>query len=185
MKKLMTLICACLSFATAFSYANSDTIRDPTTNKNFPKFVTVEDNDSSYVLEATGILTRTKFFIKIYTVVHYLQNPVSGSQKSLFNQIFDDRNAKQLSFTWIYSVDAQRVQTTFLAAFQKNLSAEKQKALQHEIDQFLSYYSNGVNVNDTHNLRWLPGGLLEIEMNGELKGTFVNLEFAKAVWRFG
>lgn len=156
----------------------ADTFEDPATKVSFPTKVTVKNS----TLDATGVATRSKFFIKIYSIAHYMQNPVKGSKKDVFDEIFKDGKAKQLTTKWVHEASLQQVQEGFLESFKKALPKQDAAFIQSEIGQYVSLYDNGVKPGDVHNVRWLPGGVVELEINGTVKGTVTSIDFAKGLW---
>lgn len=159
-----------------------DTILDKTTGKAFPASVSFTNEGTNYNLEATGVSTRTKFFVKVYSVAHYLQNLGDVNSKNIFNQIFNDDKAKQLTLIWVRDVDSRTIKDGYMDTFKKVFSHEQQKELSGQIDQFLGFFNENAKINDKQVIRWIPGGIIEVEINGVKKGQVKSVDFAKAVW---
>lgn len=151
-------------------------ILDSATGVSFPSEVTFDFNGKTYHLEATGVATRKKLFIKVYSIAHYLQD---GGDIAA---ILQDNKAKQFTIKWVYDVSVEKIQNAYQEAFQNIFSAEEQAGLQPEINQFLSYFNHAAKKGDEYILRWIPGGTTEVIINGEKKGSIVNPTFAKGVW---
>jgi hypothetical protein len=181
MKTLKALILAVGMFAIS-SLPAEDTLVDKNTGKSFPAQVSFDFNGKNYELDATGIATRTKFFVKVYSVAHYLQKSNDVNKNTLFNIIFSDDRAKQLSMVWVRDVDSRTIRDGYLDTFKKVFSPQQQQQLQPQIDQFLDFFSQSAKVGDEHVIRWIPGGFITVEINGESKGQVQNVDFAKAVW---
>jgi len=157
-------------------------ITDKATGKSFPSEVSFNSGGKDWNLTATGVSTRTKFFVKVYSVAHYIQNNADINKNNIFTQVFNDTIAKQLTLIWARDVDAKTIQDGYMDTFKKVLTPAEQQTLQPQIDQFLGFFNDNMNANDTQVIRWAPGGHIEVEVNGVKKGEVVNPEFAKAVW---
>lgn len=183
MRALIFASCALfLSLASVTLFAQGEEIRDSSTGSFFPREVTVNYEGKSYPLEATGVATRKKFFVKVYSVAHYLQKdafPVSGDK---FAQILTDGKAKQLTIKWVHKADAKKVQEGYLESFKNSLTAEEFSGLQDKIDQYVHFFSSDVQKGDEHILRWFPGGIIEVVINGAKAGSITDPGFAKSLW---
>lgn len=182
MKQLFKPIFFMISlFVIGTSFAD-ETIVDKATGKTFPLHVSYNLGGKEWNLSATGVSTRTKFFVKVYSVAHYLQDGVNVNKSSVFNQIFNDSFAKQLTLIWGRDVDAKTIRNGYLETLKQVFSQGQLQTFQPQIDEFLGFYSENAKVNDKHVLRWAPGGILQVEINGVLKGEITNADFAPAVW---
>lgn len=185
MKRLFSLLYMLVTF-TLFgnqSHDSEQSIKDPVTNITFPKSVTFEENGKSYTLTATGVATRQKLFAKVYSVAHYLQNPSSGSQNALFEEILNDNlKAKQLTLHWVRAVNVKSIKEAYEEAIHKAISEKERSLLSSEIATFLSFFTQGTSVGDIYIFRWIPKGILTVEMNGKKVGEIDNPQFAKAIW---
>jgi hypothetical protein len=54
--------------------------------------------------------------------------------------------------------------------------------LQRDINQSLEFFNQGVQKGEEHVLRWIPGGTLEVYINGKKVGTIQNEAFVKSLW---
>lgn len=156
-------------------------IQDTSTGQSFPDEVSFDYNGKAYNLEATGVSTRKKFFVKVYSVAHYLQKAEEGSRSDVMDQIFDDNRAKQLTLKWVRSGGSKKVQDGYHESFEKVLGGREYGALRNEINQYVSWFGD-VNSGEEHVIRWIPGGIIDVYINGQHKGTITNEKFAKAVW---
>ena len=82
---------------------------------------------------------------------------------------------------WVRNVDAKKVQDGYQESF-RTAAGDQYEALKGEIDKYVGFFSQGVRDRDEHVIRWLPGGTIEVYINGDLKGSIQNPDFAKAVW---
>jgi Chalcone isomerase-like len=172
----------CLS-ATLFFTGNLSAITDSSTGFSFPDKVTVKDGDESYKLEATGVATRKKFIIKVYSIAHYMEDPKSKkSAKSAINEVLKSNKAKQFTMTWARAVDNKKIRGAYEDAFKQVFSKSEEQNMKPEIKKFLGFFRSDSKKNDKYILQWLPDGKLIVKINGKKAGEIDNNDFAKAVW---
>lgn len=172
-----TLCCGFLS-----AVGTEDQLVDPSTKLVFPKEVTFSSGGHDYHLSATGVATRKKFIVKVYSVAHYLQDPAAIHGSDKFQAILDSDQAKQLTLQFDRALTPQQIQEAYRESLEKEMSQSEQKQLQPQIDAFIKLFSNGMKKGDEQVMRWLPDGQLEILVNGNLLSTIGNAQFAKFVW---
>jgi hypothetical protein len=165
--------CAC-----AFNLNAQSEIVDKSTGEVFPKTITFESDGKQYQLEATGVATRKKLIIKVYSIAHYLQKGVAAD----IQNIMSDANAKQFTLKWVHEASADKVQNAFQESFHKVFTPEKYDGLKNEINRFLQFFNQDAKINDEYILRWIPGGHIEVLINGKKMGSVTNQEFAAGVW---
>lgn len=190
MKSFFSLLCMITTLALVGNPTHesppNDThqsIEDTSTGVSFPKEVSFEENGKQVTLEATGVATRQKLFTKIYSVVHYLQDPSSKSQTALFEEILhNDSKAKQLTLHWVRAVNTKSIKEAYEEAIHKTMSEEERNNMSAEIATFLGFFKQDANVGDIYTFRWTPKGLLSFEINGNKIGKIDNIVFAKAIW---
>ncbi|MEC7838689.1 MAG: chalcone isomerase family protein [Chlamydiota bacterium] len=182
MKKFLSLFCS--FFALSFtSPLIAEEINDPATGISFPLEVSFEENGQSYTLEATGVATRKKLFAKVYSIAHYMQNPIQGSPDTVIAEVLDnDSIAKQLTMHWVRKVSPQKIQSAYESALETTLTPNERAAMQDEIDTFIGFFQSNSEVGDVYIFRWLPEGKLIIEINEKRAGEINNPAFARAVW---
>lgn len=161
---------------------NAGTFTDSSTGISFPDEVTFEDNGTSYTLDATGVATRKKFIVKVYSIAHYMQDPQKTSSQNAFDEILNSDKAKQFTMIWARSVDSKKIRDAYEDAFDQVLSKNEQRQMKSEINKFLNFFKGDSNKNDKYIFRWLPGGKLLVNINGRNVGEIDNQKFAKAVW---
>lgn len=157
-------------------------IRDSSTGVVFPREVSFENEGKQYHLQATGVATRKKFFVKVYSIASYLQNGGESQSTDKFQKIMLDDNAKQLTMKWVHEGSADKVQDGYRESFKNAVSGSQYDQLQNEIGKFVGFFNKDVQKGDEHILRWLPGGYVEVIINGKQAGNITNPEFAKALW---
>jgi len=157
-------------------------VRDNATGATFPSEVTFEYDGKEFYLMATGVATRKKFFIKVYSIVHYLEKGVEGAGNDIFQEIMRDDIAKQLTLKWVRDVPAQRVQEGYHESFQAALSGNELDQLHNDINRYIQLFNQNVQKGDIHVLRWLPGGIIEVFINGNRVGNISGQDFARGLW---
>lgn len=159
-----------------------DTFQDSSSKTTFPKTVSFDIDGTKHTLEATGASTRTKFFVKVYSVANYVENPVKTNLDALANQILDGNSARQFTIHWLRDGEAEKVKTGFVEGLQKTTTPAEFASFQDAIKQYLVTYEESIKANDIIVLRWLPDGSLHAYRNDKLKAEIKNNQFARAVW---
>lgn len=161
-----------LSFGFFITSLYGADITDSSTNISFPAEVTVTDNGKQITLDATGVATRKKFFVKVYSVAHYLEKGANA------NQILDDSKAKQLTLKFVHEASADKLRNSYQESYHANGG---DPSLNNELNKFLSFFSDTAK-GDEHTIIWLPGGHVEVFINGTKTGELTNPAFAKGLW---
>ncbi|HEV8051692.1 MAG TPA: chalcone isomerase family protein [Parachlamydiaceae bacterium] len=175
-KLLSSLILFC-----AFNLHADSQITDKETGTSFPTEISFNNQGKDYQLEATGVATRKKLFFKVYSVAHYLQKGVASGADKL-QAIMSDANAKQLTIKWVRDIEAAKIQEGYVESFKNAVSDQGNSQLQSDIKTYISWYGQDVVKGDEHIIRWIPGGIIEVQMKGKTVGTITNPEFAKGLW---
>ena len=178
MLRFLNLCLMCVFFFPL--YAESQ-IKSSSTGVLFPKNSSFSQDGKNYDLAITGVATRKKFFVKIYSVASYLQKEAIGSG-AILEQIMEDKWAKQLTLKWVHEADLKRVKDGYLESFRNSLGSTQFAGLQQPIDEYLSFFQQDVQKGDEHILKWLPGGNIELLINDHFVGSIKNEAFAKALW---
>lgn len=181
---MRSMLIASLSvlFCSLFVGLNAqDTISDPATGESFPREVKIDYNGKQYDLAVTGVATRKKLFIKVYSIASYLQKGASKSKGDLQQAIMSDDNAKQVTMKWLRAVGPDKIQETYRESIH-NAIPNAQGQVRNDIDKFLSFFNSGVNKGDTTVIKWLPGGYVEVDLNGNKVGSVVNKDLAAGLW---
>lgn len=174
MKFLTALLIACSACVFA------DEVKDSATGITFPSEVTIEHAGKTYPLQATGVATRKKLIVSVYSVASYLQKgPISGDK---FAAVLADDKAKQLTMKWARDVEASKIQDGYKESFSKALSPSDQQKMQNEINQFIQFFGQDAKKGDEYVLRAFPDGFLEVVINGKSVGNITNKEFVKSLW---
>lgn len=155
-------------------------IKDESTGLTFPEKVTIEKDGKTYQLSNTGVATRRKLIVKVYSIASYLQDGAyKGGDK--LEALQGDASAKQLIIKFNHDVSADKLRNSFLDAFKNNLSPADYASLQPTIDKTLGVFTD-VKPGDEMVISALPGGYVEVKLNGKQLTSDTNAAFAKALW---
>lgn len=171
-------LCGCVFSMATFA---AETIEDPSTGLVFPKEVSFDSNGKQYQLQATGIATRKKLVIKVYSIASYLQKGIATGGDKL-QSILSDANAKQLDIKWARDVSSNQIKEAFESSFHKVFQGEQYTQLQKVINQFIQLFNQEAKKGDEMILRWIPGGNIEVWINGNKIGSLTNAAFARGLW---
>ncbi|MCE5316169.1 MAG: chalcone isomerase family protein [Parachlamydia sp.] len=158
----------------------AEDVRDNATGETFPKQVSFSHDGKDYQLECTGVATRRKLIIKVYSVASYLQTGASGADKfQLFTQ---DDLAKQLTLKYVHDVPAAKVTDAYQESFKNAFAGSDYAQQKNDIDKYIQLFNRDVKKGDQQIIRWLPGGYIEVIINGQNAGNLTNKALAKALW---
>jgi hypothetical protein len=174
-------IFSCLALLCTFSLNAFTQVTDNATGEAFPTEVSFDYQGKNYQLDVTGVSTRKKLFIKVYSVAHYLQKGAAAGKDKL-QEIMNDANAKQLSIKWVRSVPAATVHEGYEESLKVAFPDQSNSQLQSAINSYIGYFNQDVEKGDEHIIRWIPGGVIEVQIKGKTVGTITNPEFAKGLW---
>lgn len=175
---IFTILFPFLGFSETIS-----TVEDPCTKLRFPKTVSFSERKQNEKLPITGVCGRKSgFFSYMYALGHYMEGPFPDKPEEIYQLILADNKPKQLTFEWTSDVDLEDIQEDYKKSFHKILSDEEYAPLASSIDEFINLYHTDIKKGETHFLRWLPGGKIELLVKGEEKTLFPNPDFAKALW---
>lgn len=178
---MKSILLSCFALVCSFSVLAADEIKDPSTGATFPTEVTFDYQGKNYQLETTGVSTRKKLVFKVYSVAHYLQKGVAEGKDKL-GEILNDANAKQLTIKWVRDVPADKVQSGYEESLKGAIPEAAYAKLQTPAKTFIDLFNHDVTNGEEHVIRWIPGGTIEVLINGKPAGTITNPEFAKGLW---
>ena len=158
------------------------TVQEPSTEKVFPAEVTFKAGETSYTLKATGTSVRKKVIIKVYGMVHYLQDPPRCSEAEAFRTILKDGKAKQITMAFVRDVTVDQIRGAYRDGFEANATDAEKKEIAPYIETFLSNFDAEVKENQQFVLRWFPGGKIVPIINNVEKSPIVNATFARVLW---
>lgn len=176
MKKWLTGL-FCLTSLSLFAAGD---IKDSGTGAIFPATVSFEQDGKQFQLDATGTSTRKKLIVKVYGMASYLEKGAAGADA--FAKVMDPKVAKQLTMKWMRDIEAKQLTDGYRDSFK--IAAEGSSAdIQKEIDQFLSFYSQPIKNGDEQVIRYVPGGYVELLINGKSLGHLTSEPFAQVLWK--
>jgi Chalcone isomerase-like len=178
----LTLAMFLFSMHASAEVATDQEIRDSATGEAFPKEVSFTHDGKDYQLQCTGVATRKKFFIKVYSIASYLQKGAESKSGDKFQLFGQDDNAKQLTLKWVHEASPKQVQEAYQESFKNAFSDADYTRLKGDIDRFTQFFNGGAKKGDQQILRWLPGGYVEVILNGQRAGSLTNKDFAKGLW---
>lgn len=176
---LMGVLSSCLFASQAQS---EETIVDKSTGLNFPKEVSFEVDGKQFQLDATGVATRKKLIIKVYSIASYLQKGMKDAGGDKFERILSPDSTKQLTMKYVRDVSVNQIQDAFQDSFKRVFPHQEYVQMQGEIASFLHSFNQGIRKGDEYVLRWLPGGNIEVLINGKKTGGVQNEAFARGLW---
>lgn len=171
-----------LAISLCFSCIGSAEIKDPATDATFPSEVTIDSKGKSYKLQATGVATRKKLIVKVYSIAHYIEDAASFSKNNFFKEVLKDGKAKQFTMKWVRDVPADKVVEAYHDSFNKVTAGKENAQLAEHINKFIAFFNQEAKKGDEYILRWLPEGLVEVNINGKNVGSVSNKDFAVALW---
>lgn len=114
---LLMFLFSVYSTADAQVSTAQEEIRDSATGEAFPREVSFSQNGKDYQLQCTGVATRKKFFVKIYSVASYLQKGVDSKSGDKFQLFEQDEYAKQLTLKWVHEAGSARILEGYQESF--------------------------------------------------------------------
>lgn len=160
----------------------ADTLTDSATGETFPSTVSFDHAGKKYQLNATGVATRKKLFVKVYSLAHYLQDGAAVNKANAFSTILSDDYAKQATMKWVRDIPAGKIQEGYEESFKAAFPEPKHTQLKNEIDTYISFFNHDMKKGDEYDVRWLPGGYVEVIINGTSAGSVQDKDFAKGLW---
>jgi hypothetical protein len=179
--KIYYALCASLLLFSVGLFAEGE-ITDSQTGEKFPATVSFEEGGKKIELQATGVSTRKKLMFKVYSVASYLEGGLSKEAANRTQAVLDSDKAKQLTLKWVRGVEAAKVADGYRESFK--IAADGQEAaLSKEINQYIGFFNHDVSKGEEQVIRQLPGGVVQVYINGKLAGTITNEAFAKVLWK--
>lgn len=170
----------CLAALSVMSLFAIGELKDAATGEQFPAEITVSHQGKNYDLEATGVATRKKLIVKVYSIASYLQKGAQGSDP--LAKIMSSENAKQLTIKWVRDVPVSKVVETYRESFKTVLEGSQGMDINKDIETYLSFFTQDAAKGGELVLRWFPKGYVEVLIDGKTAGTITSEPFAKALW---
>lgn len=148
----------------------------------YPASVVVEYNNEQLDLSLSGSTIRKKFFLKIYSIAHYLEHRVDVPRDDIYQNILQHKGAKQISMKFMRALYAEQVKKSLISGIKLNTNNEQYLHIQPYVDQFMQAISEDVKRDDEFTIRWFADGTLVSIYQGQEISTIKSEEFAKTLW---
>lgn len=155
--------------------------------ENFSSHVVIEYDNKHFDLDLTGLTIRRKFFLKIYSMAHYME-PRPGmitsgvSDNEIYKMILQENVAKQVSMVFLRSLTASQIKDSLLSGIKSNSSEDEFQQMLPDVEKFQQAISSDVEKDDEFILRWLPDGTLVSLFQGQEISAIRNDQFARVLW---
>lgn len=154
---------------------------EPVTGIPFPSEVRFSQDGEDHTLRLTGTAARTKWFFKVYAIAHYLETP-RGAGALEVKDLSADGPAKQMTIQYARNVPAQKITRVLREDFELNTTPSEYREIETYVEQMLAYFVRPVKKGDVFVMRWLSGGRVYLELNGQKLGDARSERFARALW---
>jgi len=131
--------------------------------KKFPRSIIIEHNNEQLDLFLTGVTIRRKFFLKIYYMAHYIEQPpeVAGadtSDENIYKSILENSGTKQISMVFMRKLSADQIQKSLRTGIILNSNEAEYLQIQPQVEEFMQAINADVKKNDEFIIRWYPDG---------------------------
>ena len=154
---------------------------EPVTGIAFPSEVRFSQDGEDYTLRMTGTAARTKWFFRVYAIAHYLQTSKEARPFNPTNPLTDGP-AKQMTIQYARNVPAQKITRILREDFELNTTPSEYREIATDVERMLAYFVHPVKKGDVFVMRWLSGGRVYLELNGQKLGEAKNGLFARTLW---
>jgi hypothetical protein len=97
-------------------------------------------------------------------------------------KILTDGPAKQMTIQFARNVPAQKITKILREGFELNTTPSEYREIETYVEQMLAFFVRPVKKGDVFVMRWLSGGRVYLELNGQKLGDVKNELFARALW---
>ncbi len=155
--------------------------------KQFPQNIVIEHNNEQLDLFMTGLTIRRKFFLKIYSMAHYIEQlpVVAGSGISgnrIYKSILQNNGIKQITMVFMRKLSAEQIQDSLRSGIQLNSNEADYLKILPQVEEFMQAITAGVKKNDEFIIRWLPDGSIISFFQGTQISSIKNVKFAETLW---
>ena len=154
---------------------------NPPPGVEFPSEVAVSHDDGLTRLALTGMDVRRKYFVDVYWVAHYMQDPPNGSEAAIFETVLTDGPVKQLTLQFVRDVKAKRLRNGVREDFKRCATKSELSELGDIVERFVASVRDA-QIDDRFVLRWLPGGRIQAAHHDEVVFDVTDPKFARIVW---
>ncbi len=169
-----------------------DKFSETKNGNSFLNQLVVEHNHEQLNLSLTGLATRKKFFLNIYSMAHYIEQEPDVANQDILNSdnaankvyenILHSHRTKQISMVFLRSLKANQIKKSLLSSIQSNTSEEDYKVIQPQIDEFIEAIYSDVKKNDEFVIRWFPDGTVVALFAGQQISIIHSERFARTLW---
>ncbi len=164
-----------------------NSISEAEDEKQFPQNIVIEYNNQQLDLFITGLTIRRKFFLKIYSMAHYIEQlpVVAGSDISgshIYKSILQNNGIKQITMVFMRKLSAEQIQDSLRSGIQLNSSEADYLKILPQVEEFMQAITAGVKKNDEFIIRWLPDGSIISFFQGTQISSIKNVKFAETLW---
>ena len=168
------------------TYAD-DRLSETKDSKQFPHKLILEYNNERLSLSLTGLAIRQKFFLKIYSMAHHIeQKPDIAGLNALSDEVYKNilqyNGAKQISMIFLRSLTAEQVQKSLRSGIKLNTNEEEYRQILPQVEEFMHAIYADVKKNDEFLIRWFPDGSIVSIFQGVKISTIKNDFFARTLW---
>ncbi len=170
------------------SVAHADnSVSETGAEKQFPHSIVIEHNNEQLDLFLTGVTIRRKFFLKIYSMAHYIEQPpeVAGSDTSdenIYKSILENSGTKQISMVFMRKLSADQIQKSLRTGIKLNSNEAEYLQIQPQVEEFMQAINADVMKNDEFIIRWYPDDSVVSFFQGTKISSIRSVEFAKTLW---
>ncbi len=177
--KSVVVFFACLTTVNAGDIS----LKENNTN-SFPQNVAIKYNNENLNLTRTGLTIRKKFFLKIYSMAHYVEEKPERSLENseIYQFILQQNSAKQISMVFLRSLKAEQIQESLISGIKLNTNDEEYSKILLQIETFIRAINEDVKENDEFVLRWLPDGTITSHFQGKEISSIKDANFARTLW---
>jgi len=168
-----------------FSIVSAQLVFSETTEKEpFPKDIIVEDADEKLSLSMTGTAVRKKFFLKIYSMAHYIERELYSfsNNEEIYSNIMTEPGTKQISMMFLRSLTAKQIQDSLITGLKLNTTDEEYLQILPNVEIFIEAINADVKENDQFAIRWHSDGRIVSLFQGKKISSIKDENFAKALW---
>ncbi|MBL1142081.1 MAG: hypothetical protein HND53_08650 [Proteobacteria bacterium] len=149
-----------------------------------PENIVVEYKNEKFNLTRTGLTIRKKFFLKIYSMTHYVEKKPDSSfkEEEIYKAILHQSSTRQISMVFLRSLKAKQIQESLISGLKLNTNEREYTEMMPQIETFMHAIYEDVEENDEFVLRWLPDGTMLSLFKGKEISSIKDENFARTLW---
>lgn len=160
--------------------------------ETFQNNIVIEHNNEQLNMSLTGLTTRKKFFLNIYSMAHYIEQKPNAAVESnsitnntpeeIYSSILHDKTSKQISMIFLRSLKAKQVQKSLRASIKSNTTDEVYSQILPQVEAFMRAIYSDVKKNDEFVIRWFPDGNVVALYAGQQISSIESEQLGRALW---